>query len=160
MAKGTADQILAVNAGGTDLIYKSMPAPTFGSEYSAKDASGGAIASGGTQLLTLDIGSPATGARISISSYLECTKGATGGETRLVLQKVSGTGVIEFVHDRTVLINRAWVPADGIWSITPATIGKVTTGGTLVLELRGYSLDSDSSFIAGAAQLHAWIIKT
>lgn len=159
LARGTAKQVLAVNDAGTDLEYRDAAGLGLDTEYSVANGAQVNLLLADTSFLTLNIGTRATGARLMITIYVNGTKDSTQGHTYIKLKKNSGTGAIEFAHNKFETHWARGIGANENVAFTVSVVGKVTTGGTLVLELYGSSAGSNFVVTAGNAQVYALVLK-
>jgi hypothetical protein len=128
-------------------------------EGSAQNAGSVTVTSGGTVVLTLDLGTVVSGDRILVTSRVVSDKGGTGGDTDYLINKESGTATIAFHHTFaslfTRLVNQA-AASQGVVSLMG--VAKVTGDGTLILAVRSASLGSNSTVGIGGCELYAWVI--
>lgn len=159
MPIGTAKQVLAVNDAANDLEYRDAAGLGLDIEYSSENGAQVNLLAADTTITTLDIGTRATGARLLVCRSIQGTKGGTAGPMHIRVKKLSGTAAISFVHDAPEMYWARGVGNNEYIEFTTTCVCKVTTGGTLVLELYGNSEATNFVIPAGGGQLSALVLK-
>lgn len=126
-------------------------------EGSAENSGSVTVVDTGTSIQTLDLGTVSISDRILVGAYVNASKAGASGQTEFGIRKSSGTAVISTFHDMDRI---ATVENRGasIWEISLFGMLRVTTAGTLVIEVYGYSDGSNSTVSAGNGQIHATVL--
>lgn len=127
------------------------------SEAFAQNAGIVTVLNAATSIIIVDMGTVVALDRVLGFAFWVMTKGATGGLTRMRIQKSSGTATVEWIGpgvtpDFMIDPQNAFTESRGVLGF----IGKVTVGGTLFLELSGLSSGSNGSVPASFGGLHGW----
>lgn len=112
---------------------------------SISNASGGPIATGGTSITTVDLGTVVAGDRFLVCADISATKGATAGMNSLRLGKSAGTATGLLSASGSQVQTSNYCPIAGAWDLAICQVLHITVGGTYTLELYGASLGSSST---------------
>ena len=110
-----------------------------------------------TDIVSLDMGSVVSGQRYFVSAaIIDALKGGTGGVTRIIVVKSSGTATFVFKKSAAMLAQSAYFTAAlGNLSLDVCGIMAITVSGTLVIKLQGISSGSDTAVGSGEGQIYA-----
>lgn len=109
-------------------------------------------------IISLDLGRMAAGDLVFIDSFSLLTKGATAGDTLLMVRN-EGTASLLHAMDTVDLQDRRYVPASTNTQIWLTGIGRVVTAGTVILHLKASSAGSDSSTGVSQSQIRVYRIN-
>ena len=128
-------------------------------EQSAENAGAVTVTALGVAIVSLPSMTVAVGDRVLVYASLLAVKGATAGDDSVWVSQAAGTAVGTFLHNYSILKHIESVLASGNLAIVLAGVFKITGAGTLTLRLDGDSAGSDSTVSAGAADIHALVLR-
>lgn len=122
--------------------------------YLASNSTVTAITAGQLDIVTLDLGTLIAGQILLLNWSTLGTKGATPGDVFISANRLSGTGQVQW-PSTTQAATLYWpaFPALSDMRIGQSANGLVSTSGTYVLRLVGFSLGSDLTIAAPSTRL-------
>ena len=144
-----ADNTLSADSDLVAPTQKAVKAYVDNRSYLSNYVNGITFVSTLTEEITLDLGTITAGEIYHISGYMSGRKGGTAGDTRILLDRSSGTGLLQYFTDgasglTSIQHEHADEPASNTTRISVSGIAKVNTSGTYVLGGSVASAGSDS----------------
>lgn len=134
---------LTINTSGS-MTAGTVPLARMQRTYAKTSTISNATLTGsGVTVATLDLGTVNDGDIILVSAWMNLSKGATGGAIDAYVNKSSGTGALQSPAD--LIENSSYIEASGGGYIGVSGFLEVSTTGTLVLKMFGYSEGSNAT---------------
>lgn len=146
--------VRGANTAGTTVATESAVSSQ------AENAGAVTVTSAGAQIVSINLGTVRAGDIVSLTGLADLAKGATGGLTHLRISKSAGTASFFFGVDGADLQTQFTAPASDTHKFSISGNGRVTVGGTLTLELRGFSAGSDSTVAIGGGEMYARVLRS